>query len=436
MSNEAVQPATAATDSLAWSRFAPILSVQFIGTLGYSIAIPFLVFLVEDFGGATWTYGIVGATYSACQLVGAPLLGRWSDAAGRRPVLIASQAGTLIAWLIFLAALAMPLEPPLATLAGASLTIPLLLVFAARALDGVTGGNMSVANAYVADLTRDDPGARGVAFGRMGIAASLGFALGPALAGVLGATTTGYWAPVAAAAGISGLAMLLSFTLHEPGGRCPQGPEPPPAIARVMGQQQKRCDRTEPEAGPGVFTRPLIIGLLVATFVQFTAFNLFYAGFPVHATVVLEWSAGRMGLFFTLMSVIMICAQGPLLRYASRYLPAATVFLLGMLGLVGAFVAFALPGTIAPFIGATLFAIGNGLAWPTFQAQLAGAAGPADQGAVQGAATSAGSLASILGLVVGGLLYPWMQADLFWAGAALFVAVAIGTPLWFARSTS
>ena len=82
-----------AAASRDWKPFLPILAVQFIGTLGYSIAIPFLVFLVSDFGGEPWTYGVVGATYSACQLVGAPVLGRWSDRVGRRPVIACESGG-------------------------------------------------------------------------------------------------------------------------------------------------------------------------------------------------------------------------------------------------------------------------------------------------------------------------------------------------------
>ena len=94
--------------TLPWASFGPILAIHFLGTLGFSLAIPFLVFIVTDLGGASWTYGLVGATYSAFQLFGAPLLGRWSDRTGRRPVLVASQVGTFVAWLVFLGALSLP----------------------------------------------------------------------------------------------------------------------------------------------------------------------------------------------------------------------------------------------------------------------------------------------------------------------------------------
>jgi MFS family permease len=89
----------------------PILTVNFIGTLGYSIVIPFLVFLVEQFGGNAIVFGIVGATYSTFQLIGAPLLGKWSDRYGRKRILLLSQLGTLFFWAIFGVALFLPIIP-------------------------------------------------------------------------------------------------------------------------------------------------------------------------------------------------------------------------------------------------------------------------------------------------------------------------------------
>ena len=87
----------------------PILSVNFIGTLGFGIVLPFLIFLVTKFGGNAFIYGVMGATYSVFQLIGAPLLGRLSDIHGRKKILILSQTGTLISWFIFFIAMFLPL---------------------------------------------------------------------------------------------------------------------------------------------------------------------------------------------------------------------------------------------------------------------------------------------------------------------------------------
>lgn len=88
---------------------ASILIVNFIGTLGFSLVIPFLVILVNRFGGNAFVYGVVGSIYPAFQFIGAPILGRWSDTYGRRPVLLLSQLGTLVSWIVFFLALFLPI---------------------------------------------------------------------------------------------------------------------------------------------------------------------------------------------------------------------------------------------------------------------------------------------------------------------------------------
>ena len=147
----------------------PILAVTFVGALGFSIVLPFLVFLVTRLGGNAVIYGVVGATYSVFQLIGAPILGRWSDRVGRKKVLLLSQLGTLASWGIFLFALTLPVRTLVdvdsSVLGAFTLTVPLAIVFLARALDGATGGNVSVANAYLADITSDAD--RSANYGRM-----------------------------------------------------------------------------------------------------------------------------------------------------------------------------------------------------------------------------------------------------------------------------
>jgi len=419
---------------LPLSRFGPILAIQFLGTLGFSLAIPLLVFIVTDLGGAAWTYGLVGATYSAFQFIGAPLLGRWSDRTGRRPVLVASQLGTLAAWILFLVALSLPLVG-LTTFAGATLTLPLLLVFVARALDGLTGGNISVASAYVADLTRDEPKLRQVAFGRMGMAASLGFVIGPAGGALLGATAWGPRLPIAIAAIIAGLTTVaIILFLKEPPDRSADGP-PSPGTLAALHQQSRPCDRAPKTRvlRDGMTHGPIAL-ILVATFVLFLGFNFFYAGFPVHAASVYGWDTGQLGVFFAVLAGVMIFAQGPLLSAASKYLDRRLIFAIGMAFLAIAQLSYTLPAGPMTFVGAACFAIGNGLSWPTFQARVAELAGD-DQGAVQGAVTSASSLASILGLVIGGIFYPALGSSLFFVAAGLFAVVLVGTPVWF-RSNS
>jgi MFS transporter, DHA1 family, tetracycline resistance protein len=425
-----------APPALPWASFGPILAVHFLGTLGFSLAIPFLVFIVTDLGGASWTYGFVGATYSAFQLFGAPLLGRWSDRTGRRPVLIASQVGTLVAWLVFLGALSLPVVG-VTTIAGATLTLPLLLVVAARALDGATGGNISVANAYVADLTRDHPEARQIAFGRMGMAASLGFVIGPAAAGLLGGTSWGPRLPIAIAAlfaGVTTAAILM--LLDEPPGRCPEGPPAPGAMEAGLNQQAKPCDKaTEKRVLRNAMTERPVMLIVAATFVLFLGFNFFYAGFPVHAVSSYGWDTGQLGAFFAVLAGMMIFAQGPLLTFASKHLDRRWVFALGMACLVIALMAYQLPAGPISYVAAAFFALGNGLSWPTFQSRIAEVGGK-EQGTVQGAVTSASSLASIAGLLLGGLLYPLLGGSLFFVAAALFAVVLVLTPVWFPRGAT
>lgn len=121
----------------------PLLSVHFVGTLGFSIILPFLVFIVERFQGNSFVYGLLGATYPAFQFIGAPILGKWSDKYGRKRILLLSQLGTLLSWGVFLLGLYMPVEVLVefdSEWTGTTiLTLPIAVLFLARALDGLTG---------------------------------------------------------------------------------------------------------------------------------------------------------------------------------------------------------------------------------------------------------------------------------------------------------
>lgn len=420
------------------SRLLPLLSVNFIGTLGYSIIIPFLVYLIEDLGGNALIYGIVGATYSAFQLIGAPILGGWSDRVGRKKVLLLSQLGTFLSWGIFAAALLIPVREILkaeSSLLGVfTFTVPLLLVFLARAFDGLTGGNVSVANAYLADITEDKDRSRN--FGRMSISANLGFILGPALAGVLGATVLAELLPVLVAFGISLAAVFVILFMLPESKPCIMKKAPRGSVRKVLGQEHKECyELANPEKLKlrDVVKLDRIPLFLILYFVIFLGFNIFYTAFPVHALRALDWPVSSMGIFFSILSLVMIVFQGPVLAALSRRFSEVFLTVAGSLILAVNFFLLMIPSTPLTFLAALFFAAGNGLMWPSFLSLLSRQAGDRYQGAVQGVASSAGSLASIVGLIMGGLLYELIGPATFLVSGSLIVLVfllslRLGTP--------
>jgi MFS family permease len=408
---------------------APILSVNFVGTLGFSIVLPFLVFLVTEWGGNALIYGVVGATYSAFQLVGAPVLGRWSDTYGRRKILLLSQLGTLFSWAVLLVALYLPVTElwrgETRLLGSFTLTVPLVVLFVARALDGLTGGNISVANAYLADVTPEAK--RSVNFGKMAISANLGFVLGPALAGVLGGTRWGEVGPVGAALVISVVATLI-IVLKLPESRpCTVSDSPDRTnVRKVFGQEQRDCYEPPPEKRPSIkqiLSISMIPYLLTLYFLVMLGFNFFYIAFPMYAATHIEWTVTQVGIFFSVMSLAMIVTQGPVLRRAAARWSNRSLVMFGSFVLSASFLFFTSRSTVALYAGAVLLALGNGLMWTSLLAILSNRAGTRYQGAVQGFAGSSGAVASLMGLLIGGLMFDRIGSTIFVFSAIILFAV-------------
>ena len=407
----------------------PLLVVNFIGTVGFSLVLPFLVFLVTDWGGNAFVYGVAGATYSTFQLIGAPVLGRWSDRYGRRKILLLSQGGTLVSWLIFLTAFGLPESELFRVSSGASgafvVTLPLLVLIAARALDGLTGGNVSIANAYVADLTDEDE--RGTSYGKMAVSSNLGFVLGPAIAGILGSTALGAVVPVMAAAVISLVAtVLIAFRLPDVR-PCTLSRNPEPTTVRKQfGQEQRDCIELE-DAPPLTWgwTRQQsgLLALLSMYFLVMLAFNFYYVTFPVFATGTLGWSIGDTGVFFAVMGLLMVAVQGPFYRWVTRRVSERALVVAGSVVLAAGFWLFDTRSVGQIYVAVVLMAVGNGIMWPSVLSLLSKAAGRVYQGAVQGLAGSLGASASIAGLLAGGLLYATLGARVFWVSALVSLLV-------------
>jgi MFS transporter, DHA1 family, tetracycline resistance protein len=411
----------------------PILLVNFVGTLGFSIVLPFLVFLVMKFGGNSIVYGLLAATYPAFQLIGSTILGRWSDIYGRKKVLLLSNVGTSVGWILFLFALSLPSKKSfsidIALVGTFVISVPLLVLFLARAIDGITGGNISIANAYLADLSSDKT--RSKNFGKIAISSNLGFILGPALAGILGGTIYGSILPVLAALILSFVTIVvIAFLLREskPSSEEILVPEEG-TIRKVFSQECRECYSTavSPEKPRlrDVFKLKHISFLLVLYFLIFLGFNIYYAAFPTHAANDLKWSVTQLGIFYAILSGIMVFIQGPVLRKALTKFSEEKLVVVGSLILGTNFILFVSNNIVAVGGAVILFAVGNGLMWPSFMSILSRSAGTKLQGAVQGVAGSFGGLASIIGLTLGGFLYNSIGGATFLISAGVIFAIFV-----------
>jgi MFS transporter, DHA1 family, tetracycline resistance protein len=407
----------------------PILLVNFVGTLGFSIVLPFLVFVVMKFGGNAIIYGLLAATYPSFQLIGSPIFGKWSDKYGRKKILLLSNVGTAIGWLLFLFALVLPLNSfniHISFVGTFVVIIPLLVLFLARAIDGITGGNISIANAYLADLSSDST--RSKNFGKMAISSNLGFILGPALAGILGGTIYGAVLPVLAALILSLVTIIvIILMLKESRPRSEEILVPEQGTVRkAFSQECRECYSDTSTKKPkllDVFKLKHISFLLVLYFLIFLGFNVYYAAFPTHAAKDLKWSVKQLGIFYAILSGVMVFIQGPVLRKALKIFSEEKLVIIGSIILGTNFILFVSNNIVSVGLAIILFAVGNGLMWPSFMSILSRHAGSKLQGSVQGIAGSFGGVASIVGLTMGGFLYNAIGAVTFLISAGVIFSI-------------
>ncbi len=415
----------------------PLMAVSFISMLGYGIVLPSLVYVVQTFHGSNFLYGALGASYSACQFIGAPMLGKLSDRFGRKRILFLSVFGSAVAWVLFIVAFRLPMTMMgtfTTSMTGAvSITLPMLCIFIARSFDGLTAGDVSVANAYVADVTAHEE--RKADFGKMGVAGNLGFILGPALAGILGQTPLGLNLPIYLALGTSIFGLLLIvFVLPESRPRNVKKNVESVSAQNILGHGPK--ESYEPEKPAKMTLRKALrmdhIPLLLAIyFVFFLAFSLFVASMPLYATESLHWSITETGIFFSVLSIVIVITEGPILTSFNKRASAEALTIWGTFIVVLSYISLLVPSPVFAYAAAVLYALGNGLMWPSFLSLLSDRAGE-NQGYIQGLGNSAGALASIAGLLVGGILFTAMKGGVFIVPAAL-VAIVFGMTFWLRR---
>src|SRR5947209_7217512 len=278
------------SESVTRPLFVIFLTI-FVNLIGFGIIIPLLPFYAESFGASPVVIGLLFAVFSVCQLVAAPALGDLSDRYGRRPVLIFSLAGTVASFVLL------------------ALAHSLTILFLARIVDGLSGGNISTARAYVADIT--EPQDRARAYGLIGAAFGLGFILGPALSGVL--SRYSYTAPIWAAAAITLVATAMAWlwlpeTVHR---------------ARAGGGNPFRYL-------PALLRRPVVRRVLVIDFVYWCAFAMFQTTFALFAARRFGFDVARTGYFFAAFGILGAVVQGGFIRPVVRRFGDKATFRLGL----------------------------------------------------------------------------------------------------------
>jgi MFS family permease len=314
------------------------------------------------------------------------------------------------------------------TLLGSfSITLPLILLFAARSADGLTGGNISVANAYVADITPKNQ--REKRFGSMSAASNLGVIIGPAPAGILGGTTLGYKLPVLFTILITtiGAVVILVRLPNTPAKTLDDDPSTSDSN-KIFGKEQKPCIKVKDPikiSTEALIRLPGMSIVLQVYFLIMLAFNLFYIAFPVQAATEMKWSVKETGIFFSVMSLVMVIVQGPVLARLTNVWSSIKLIRIGCFVLGLGFITLMPANTCMAFLSAVLIAIGNGLMGASVVSSLSISAGNY-QGAAQGPAGSIGAAASIIGLVLGGLLYSTLGNWLFLiSGILVFIVIAL-----------
>jgi DHA1 family tetracycline resistance protein-like MFS transporter len=359
----------------------------FVNLVGFGIIIPLLPFYAQTFGASPLVIGLLFASFSVSQLVAAPILGDMSDRWGRRPVLIFSLLGTVVSFVML------------------ALAQSLAMLFAARIVDGLSGGNITTARAYIADITTEDNRAK--AFGVLGAAFGLGFIVGPALGAAF--SNISYTAPIWAAAAITVVATGLAYfwlpeTVHRAhaGGRAPWH-----ALADLWHRTHLRR-------------------LFTIDFVYWTAFAVYQTTFALFGAHRFGFDAAHTGYLLSAFGFLGVVVQGGLVGPVVGALGERQTLALGLLFAAVGWGGSAMTHSIPVFVGMLVpGAIGIGLTNATLSSLISKAASRSEQGRVQGAAGALESLGRTIGPVWGnGTLQKFGEGAAYGSAAIALLAIS------------
>jgi MFS transporter, DHA1 family, tetracycline resistance protein len=376
-----------------------IVLIVLVDLLGFTIVMPLLGPFAAHYQFSDWQIGLLFSAYPVCQLVAGPILGRLSDRYGRRPLLIFSQAGTALSFLIL------------------GLSRDFTVMFLARLLDGTSGGNILVAQAYVADVTKPEDRARGM--GLIGMAFGLGFVLGPLLGGVLlSLPLADDWRlrlPFLVAAGFSTVAWVLVLT------RLPE--------SLPQGSLTRQAARVATWRGiVDTITVPGIGRLILIGFLAVLAFAAFEGTFALYLLRRMQWDARTAAFAFAGIGLLSALVQGGLIRRLVPRFGEAKLIVTGLVLAACGFAGMALVRNAPELAGSMLLlGVGQGLLSPSISGLLSRITPMSRQGAVFGTLTSAQTLARMISYSASNVLLGKVStAAPYWgAFGAELVAIAV-----------
>ena len=360
---------------------APLFLTVLIDLLGFGLILPLLPFYAETFGASPLDVGLITAAYAAAQFVGAPVLGRLSDRYGRRPLLMTSIFGTALGFVL------LGLAEPLGAVVGS----PLLVLYASRVLAGLTGGNISVAQAYITDVT-DEKG-RTRALGMIGAAFGLGFIFGPALGGFL--SEYGFAVPAFVAAGLAAVNLGLIAI------RLPESLTPERRAAILA--------RARPSLSLGslvsALSRPTVGVLLQVRFVFGFAFVIFQTVFALYAQYRLGLDARSTSYVLSYVGVLSVVTQAFVVGRLAARVADGTLIVGSIFTMAIGLLAWALvPSLPLLFVVLAPTSIAGGILNTVLNSALTKSVQPEEIGGMLGIGAAVESLTRVAAPTFGGLL--------------------------------
>lgn len=368
-----------------------IFLVVFIDLLGFGIILPLLPYIAEKYAATPVVIGLLSGSYSLFQFIAGPILGRLSDRYGRKKLLIISQLGSMAGYVLLAIAGSLP------------------LLFLSRIIDGTTGGNISIAQAYMADVTDKKTRAKGM--GLLGAAFGIGFMFGPAIGGFL--SRFGFAAPALFAAGISLLSTLAtSLFLKETVNVATAKLSPRTAMTLYQFKH--------------ILATPPINTLLLTFFLLSLGFSGMQGTYALLVQAKFGWGPTEVGYIFGLIGIIAIITQVKILSALTAKIGEYQTLFTSILILALGFGTLSLTSYIPLFILGNIFIpLGNSLANPTLTAIATENIPKEEYGEALGLLQSSGSLGRIFGPVIAGeIFYKFNHNTPMLVSAIIFLLIA------------